>query len=77
MSNKFTFLVIAGGLVIFAIATAAIAVLVPGNAALYALFAGILGNFSGALFTLLHVNAGSTTTTVTANPPKMETQTKL
>lgn len=76
MTSKFTFLVIAIGLLLFSAATAVIAVFIPANATLYALFAGITGNFSGALFTLLHVSPATTTTTVTGNPPKLETETK-
>lgn len=76
MTNKFTFLIIGAGLLLFSATVIGIAVFVPSNAALYALFSGILGNFSGALFTLLHVSAGTTTTTVTGNPPKLETETK-
>lgn len=69
MTNRFSFIIIAIGLVLFSLATVAIAIFVPGNAELYALFAGILGNFSGSLFTLLHVNATTTTTSTTGIPP--------
>ncbi len=46
-----TMRILCGGLVFFTVITIIAAHFFPQNAAMYALFSGILGNFSGALFT--------------------------
>ena len=47
--------ILAGGLVFFTVVVIAVTFLFPGKDAVYTLFAGILGNFSGSLFTWLQV----------------------
>jgi hypothetical protein len=48
--------VLCGGLLFFTLVIVGVAFMFPGNEKLYALFAGILGNFSGSLFTWLQIS---------------------
>jgi hypothetical protein len=48
--------VLCGGLFFFTLVIIGTAWFFPGNEKIYALFAGILGNFSGALFTWLQIS---------------------
>lgn len=47
--------ILAGGLLFFTAVVIGVAAMMPENAAIYALFAGILGNFSGGLMMYLRV----------------------
>ena len=50
-----TIWVLAVGILFFTVVVLLVAFLLPGNQGIYALFAGILGNFSGGLMMYLHL----------------------
>lgn len=51
-----TLIVLCGGLLMFSFITIGVAAFMAGNQAIYTLFAGIVGNFSGGLMMYLHLN---------------------
>jgi hypothetical protein len=51
--------ILCGGLFFFTLVVIGVAIFMPGKEAIYALFAGILGNFSGGLFTYLNIKGHS------------------
>lgn len=50
-----TLMVLAGGIVFFTLVVIFVAFRLPANQGIYALFSGILGNFSGGLMVYLHL----------------------
>ena len=48
--------ILAGGIAFFTLMVVLVAFLLPQNQGVYALFAGILGNFSGGLMVYLHLD---------------------
>jgi hypothetical protein len=55
VSRDNTLWLLAGGLLLYTLVIILVSVMLPGNEKLYALIAGILGNFSGALFMYLRM----------------------
>lgn len=55
MNRDNTLWLLAGGLLLYTMVIIAVSILLPGNEKLYALIAGVLGNFSGALFMYLRL----------------------
>lgn len=48
--------ILLGGLAFFTVTVIVVSLLFPGSEKLFALFAGVLGNFSGSLFTWLQLS---------------------
>ncbi len=55
MPTDQTLRVLVGGILFFTLVVILVAFLLPNNQGIYALFAGILGNFSGGLMVYLHL----------------------
>lgn len=60
--------ILLGGLVFFTITVVVVSLLFPGSEKMFALFAGILGNFSGSLFTWLQLSHASDPASKPAEP---------
>lgn len=69
MRNDWTLWVLSGGIVFFTLVVIFVAFCFAGDAGMHALFAGILGNFSGGLFVYLHLQ-GPPSPPKPPEPPK-------